>query len=65
MVQPRNRNPSRAIEKVGSFVQVPTTPFKGTLIYLSESREEEISFSVIMFLLGLLLHGFARLMCVG
>ena len=29
----KHRNLSRAIERVGSFVQDPETPLKGTLIY--------------------------------
>src|ERR1051325_4659657 len=39
MVQPLNRNPSRANERVEPFVQVPEIPFKGTLIYLPLRRE--------------------------
>src|ERR1051325_6864898 len=39
MVQPLNRNPSRANERVGPFVQVSEIPFKGTLIYLPLRRE--------------------------
>ena len=35
MVQPINKNFFRSIERVGLFVQVSNTPFKGTLIYLS------------------------------
>src|ERR1051325_8341258 len=40
MVQPLNRNPSRANERVGPFVQVSEIPFMGTLIYLPLRREE-------------------------